>query len=482
MSRRIEKDSLGEVAVPQEALYGAQTQRAVENFPISGEGPHPDLVWATVLVKKAAALANVRTGRLESSLGTAIVSAADEILIGSRWLDQFVVDRLQAGAGTSHNMNANEVLANRANELLGGERGTYSPIHPNDHVNMSMSSNDSVPAMVRLAVLRGWERARAALEELEEAFGEKEREFDTVVKSGRTHLQDAVPIRLGQEFGAYRVTVRKAIDAIDAAADCLLATNLGATAVGTGVNSDPAYRGEVIRVLRDLTGWEVRAPADYFQVTQSHDDFVRFSGALRGLAVELAKIANDLRLLSSGPDAGFGDIVLPAVQPGSSIMPGKVNPVMAEMLDMVAFKVMGNDLAVSLAGLHGQVDLNVFAPVSADLLPGSLTLLGNAARVFADKCVRGITPSSERLAAVLARNTALATALAPTIGYERAAEVAKRAVAEGVSVKEAALRMGGFDEATLDRLLDALPLTEPGLPGEWGRSRRFRPEPSGDRL
>lgn len=462
---RMEHDSLGEVGVPDGALYGAQTQRAVENFPISGEGPHPDFVWATVLVKKAAAMANMRTGRLEPRLGEAIVAAADEVLVGGAWVDQFVVDRFQAGAGTSHNMNANEVLANRANELLGGHRGDYRPVHPNDHVNMSQSSNDAVPAMVRLALLRGWERLRAALEALAEALAAKQREFDGVVKTGRTHLQDAVPIRLGQEFGAYRTTVEKAIDALDQAADWLLATNLGATALGTGTNADRAYRLYVVAALRELTNWDLRPPLDYFQVTQSHDDFVRFSGGLRGLAVELAKLANDLRLLSSGPDAGFGDIALPALQPGSSIMPGKVNPVMAEMLDMVAFRVMGADLSVSLAGMHGQVDLNVFAPVAADELLTSLTLLTNGVRAFTERCVRGIQANDSRLATQLARNNALATALAPTIGYERAAEISKLAVAEKLTVREAALRLGVLEADALDRLLDPLPLTEPGVPG-----------------
>ncbi|GAB4247996.1 MAG: aspartate ammonia-lyase [Thermoleophilia bacterium] len=466
MTTRIEKDSLGEVEVPEEALYGAQTQRAVENFAITGERPHPDFVWATVLVKKAAALANMRTGRLDAERGRAIVAAADEILEQGRWLDQFVVDRVQAGAGTSHNMNANEVLANRANEILGGRRGEYRPVHPNDHVNMSQSSNDVIPTMVRLALLRGWEGLRGSLDGLVAALAGKAAEFAGVVKSGRTHLQDAVPIRLGQEFGAYRVTVVKAREALEAAAADLRGLNLGATALGTGTNAPPAYRAEVVAVLRELTGWDLRPPRDYFQVTQSYDDFSRFSGALRALAVELAKIANDLRLLSSGPDAGFGDIVLPAVQPGSSIMPGKVNPVMAEMLDMAAFKVMGYDQAVTLAALHGQIDLNVFAPVVADALPSALTLLNNAVRAFTERCVRGIRANETRMAHLLARNTALATALAPTIGYVRAAEVAKLAGAEGLTIREAALRLGVLDEATLDRLLDARRLTDPGLPGE----------------
>lgn len=464
MSTRVERDSLGEMAVPEVALYGIQTQRAIENFPVSGEGPHPDFVWATVLAKKAAALANMHTGRLDPRLGEAISKAADEILVEGRWLEQFVVDRFQAGAGTSHNMNANEVLANRANELLGGRRGEYLPVNPNDHVNMAQSSNDAIPAMVRLAALRGSHRLREALLRLSEAFARKEGEFDRVVKSGRTHLQDAVPVRLGQEFGAYRVTVDRALQTLDQAAEGLKRINLGATAVGTGTNAEPAYRVEVVAVLQELTGWNLRPPRNYFQVTSSFDDFVHFSGALRGLAVELARIANDVRLLSSGPRAGLGDITLPAVQPGSSIMPGKVNPVMAEMLDMVAFEVMGNDLAVSLAGLHGQIDLNVFAPVAADLLPRSLSYLTNAVQVFADRCVSGISANESRLAEQVARNTALATALAPVIGYARAAEVAKRAVAENLTIKEAALAGGVLDEAALDSLLDPARLTEPGVP------------------
>jgi aspartate ammonia-lyase len=465
VSGRVESDSLGELEVPEEALYGIQTKRAQENFSISGEGPHPDFVWATVLVKKAAAMANMRTGRLHQTLGEAIVRAADEILVEGRWLDQFVVDRFQAGAGTSHNMNANEVLANRANELLGGARGEYTPVHPNDHVNMAQSSNDSIPAMTRLATLRGYERLREALVVLAAAFGEKEREFDPILKSGRTHLQDAVPVRLGQEFGAYRVTIEKALQSMEPAAAGLKRLNLGATALGTGTNAEPRYRVEIVSVLQELTGWNLRPPRDYFQVTSSHDDMVRFSGALKALAVELGRIANDMRLLSSGPREGFGDIDLPPVQPGSSIMPGKVNPVLAEMLDMVAFQIIGNDLAVSLAGLHGQIDLNVFAPVMADLLPRSLQYLTNSTTVFAERCVRGITANEARLADGLARNTALATALAPELGYAVAAQVAKRAVADGLTVKEAALALGVLDEAALDRLLDPTPLTEPGVPG-----------------
>jgi aspartate ammonia-lyase len=463
MGGRIEQDSLGPLEVPSGALYGIQTERALQNFPISGQGPHPDLVWATVIVKKAAALANLRTGRLAEELARAIVSAADEILGEGRWLDQFVVDRFQAGAGTSHNMNANELLANRANELLGGSRGSYRPVHPNDHVNMSQSSNDAFPTMTRLALLRGWERSRTALILLAGTLAAKEVEFSQAVKPGRTHLQDAVPIRLGQEFGAYRATVHKAIAAVDSASAELKRMNLGATAVGTGMNATAEYRKEVVAELRELTGWDLAAPADYFQVTQSADDFVRFSGAIRALAVELAKLADDLRLLSSGPRFGLGDVRLPAVQPGSSIMPGKVNPVMAEMLDMVCFQVIGNDLAVSLAGMHGQLDLNVFVPLIANLLPTSLGLLDNAVRAFAERCVAGISADPVRLADSVRRDIALATALAPLVGYEKAAAVAKRAAQEGITVREAALAEGILDAPTIDRALDLGRLTEPGL-------------------
>ena len=463
MGGRIEQDSLGPLEVPSGALYGVQTERALQNFPISGQGPHPDLVWATVIVKKAAALANLRTGRLAEELARAIVSAADEILGEGRWLDQFVVDRFQAGAGTSHNMNANELLANRANELLGGSRGSYRPVHPNDHVNMSQSSNDAFPTMTRLALLRGWERSRTALILLAGTLAAKEVEFSQAVKPGRTHLQDAVPIRLGQEFGAYRATVHKAIAAVDSASAELKRMNLGATAVGTGMNATAEYRKEVVAELRELTGWDLVAPADYFQVTQSADDFVRFSGAIRALAVELAKLADDLRLLSSGPRFGLGDVRLPAVQPGSSIMPGKVNPVMAEMLDMVCFQVIGNDLAVSLAGMHGQLDLNVFVPLIANLLPTSLGLLDNAVRAFAERCVAGISADPVRLADSVRRDIALATALAPLVGYEKAAAVAKRAAQEGITVREAALAEGILDAPTIDRALDLGRLTEPGL-------------------
>lgn len=463
MGGRIEQDSLGPLEVPSGALYGIQTERALQNFPISGQGPHPDLVWATVIVKKAAALANLRTGRLAEELARAIVSAADEILGEGRWLDQFVVDRFQAGAGTSHNMNANELLANRANELLGGSRGSYRPVHPNDHVNMSQSSNDAFPTMTRLALLRGWERSRTALILLAGTLAAKEVEFSQAVKPGRTHLQDAVPIRLGQEFGAYRATVHKAIAAVDYASAELKRMNLGATAVGTGMNATAEYRKEVVAELRELTGWDLAAPADYFQVTQSADDFVRFSGAIRALAVELAKLADDLRLLSSGPRFGLGDVRLPAVQPGSSIMPGKVNPVMAEMLDMVCFQLIGNDLAVSLAGMHGQLDLNVFVPLIANLLPTSLGLLDNAVRAFAERCVAGISADPVRLADSVRRDIALATALAPLVGYEKAAAVAKRAAQEGITVREAALAEGILDAPTIDRALDLGRLTEPGL-------------------
>ena len=362
---RRERDSLGEKEVPADALYGIQTQRAVENFPISGLPPRPELVDGIVLVKKAAAMVNEKLGALPADKADAIVRAADEILSGTH-RGQFVVDPFQAGAGTSHNMNANEVLANRANELLGGgPRGVYRPVHPNDDVNRGQSSNDAVPTAIRLALQGPAGELLGALLDLLEALAAKAAEFDHVLKSARTHLQDAVPIRLGQEFAAYAVTVGKARERLAAALEQTRALHIGGTAAGTGLNTDPRYAGLMVATLSELAGVPLRAADDLVQATQSLDDFVAFSGALRGAALSLIQIANDLRLLSSGPRTGLAEITLPPVQPGSSIMPGKVNPVMAEMLDMVCFHVVGSDAAVALAAQAGQLEINVMTPLVA---------------------------------------------------------------------------------------------------------------------
>src|SRR5438477_1183488 len=374
---RIERDSLGERELPADVYYGIQTARAIENFPISGWKPYPALVTATIQIKKAAARANSALGSLHTRIATAIESAADEVLTG-KLRDQFVVDPFQAGAGTSHNMNANEVLANRAIELLGGERGDYSIVHPNDHVNMAQSTNDVFPTAMRLAALEEVSELISALELLAEALQTKSTEFDKIVKSGRTHLQDAVPIRLGQEFGGYATAIRKNADRIARAAEELKEIGLGGTAAGTGLNASAGYRKRVIEELSRVTNQPLRATENYFEAMQSMSPFVALSSAVRTLATDVIRIANDLRLLSSGPNTGLAEVNLPAVQPGSSIMPGKVNPVIAEMTDMVCFQVMGNDLVVATAAQAGQLELNVMMPVISFNLSMSLTILTNA--------------------------------------------------------------------------------------------------------
>ncbi|HET7470512.1 MAG TPA: aspartate ammonia-lyase, partial [Gemmatimonadales bacterium] len=358
---RVERDPLGELPVPADALYGVQTERARRNFPISGLTPHPVFVDAVIWIKKAAALTHRETGRLEPALADAIVRAADEILAG-RHRDQFVVDPYQAGAGTSHHMNCNEVLANRANELLGGKRGEYKPVHPNDHVNMAQSTNDVIPTAIRLGALSLLPALLAALDRLATAFLAKGRAFDDILKSGRTHLQDATPIRLGQEFTAYGHTVQRNRDRIARAADDLRDLGIGGTAVGTGLNAEPAYPGLMVRHLRTITGLELREGTDRVQLMQSMGDACALSGALRTYAVDLGKIASDIRLLASGPRTGLAEIRLPAVQPGSSIMPGKVNPSVAEMVNMVCFQAIGNDVTIATAAEAGQLELNVMMP------------------------------------------------------------------------------------------------------------------------
>jgi aspartate ammonia-lyase len=458
---RREHDSLGDKDVPSEALYGIQTQRAIENFPISGLPPRPELVDGIVLVKKAAALVNRELGLLPADKAEAIVRAADEVLGGAH-RDQFRVDPFQAGAGTSHNMNANEVLANRANELLGGgPRGSYAPVHPNDDVNQSQSSNDAVPTAIRIALQRPADELAAALLALQQALEAKGAEFDHVLKSARTHLQDAVPIRLGQELAAYAVTVRKARVRVADALEETRALHIGGTAAGTGLNADPRYAGLMVARLSELTGVPLRAADDLVQATQSLDDFVVFSGALRGAALSLIQIANDLRLLSSGPRTGLAEITLPPVQPGSSIMPGKVNPVMAEMLDMVCFHVVGADAAVALAAQAGQLEINVMTPLVAFELLFCLQVLSAAVLGFTGRCVRGIEADEDNCRRWGERSLGLATALNPVIGYEAAAEVAKEAHRTGKSVPEVVLERGILSADELAERLDPAALTQP---------------------
>lgn len=456
---RIERDSLGERELPGDVYYGIQTARAIENFPISGWKAYPSLVTATIQIKKAAARVNSALGSLDARIGKAIEAAADEILAG-KLRDQFVVDPFQAGAGTSHNMNTNEVLANRAIELLDGEKGDYTIVHPNDHVNMAQSTNDVFPTAMRLAALEEVGKLIITLDLLAAALRRKSIEFNQIVKSGRTHLQDAVPIRLGQEFGAYATAIRKNADRIARAAEELKEIGLGGTATGTGLNAVPGYRKRVVEELGRLTKQTLRATEDYFEAMQSMSPFVGLSGALRTLATDIIRIANDLRLLSSGPNTGLAEMSLPAVQPGSSIMPGKVNPVIAEMTDMVCFQVMGNDLVIATAAQAGQLELNVMMPVIAFNLSMSLSIFTNALTVLRERCVEGITANQERCRWYAEHSVALVTALNPRIGYARAAEIAKRAIAKGKTIRETIEEDGLLTPAELAEVMDTRVMTE----------------------
>ena len=420
---------------------------------------------AVVWIKKAAALTHKETGRLAAKLADAIVRAADEIEQGEH-RDQFVVDPFQAGAGTSHNMNANEVLANRANELLGGKRGAYQPIHPNDHVNMAQSTNDVIPTAIRLGALSLLPGLLAGLDRLAAAFLAKGKAFDGVLKSGRTHLQDATPIRLGQEFAAYGHTIERNRRRIAQTADDLRDLGIGGSAVGTGLNVEPAYPALMVKHLRAITGLELREGSDRVQLMQSLGDAAALSGALRTYAVDLGKIASDIRLLASGPRTGLAEIVLPAVQPGSSIMPGKVNPSIAEMVNMVCYQAIGNDVTVATAAEAGQLELNVMMPVIAHNLFLTMILLSNASRVLADRCVEGIEADRAMCEHWLERSPALVTALAPKIGYAAAAQLAKEAVAKNVSVRQLVMEKGLLKGKELDEVLNLRAMTEPGVPGE----------------
>jgi aspartate ammonia-lyase len=462
---RMERDPLGDLAVPAGALYGVQTERARQNFQISGLKPLAAFVDAMVWIKKAAALTHKDTGRLDAKVADAIVRAADEVL-GGKHRDQFVVDPYQAGAGTSHNMNVNEVLANRANELLGGKRGDYKPVHPNDHVNMAQSTNDTIPTAIRLAALAMLPKLVDALTHLATAFLDRGKAFDGIIKSGRTHLQDATPIRLGQEFTAYGHTVKRNRDRVIGAADWLRDLGIGGTAVGTGLNAEPEYPRLMVKHLKAITGLDLREGKDRVQLMQSLGDAAAFSGAVRTYALDLGKIASDLRLLASGPRTGMAEILLPAVQPGSSIMPGKVNPSVAEMVNMVCFQAMGNDAAIAAAAEAGQLELNVMMPLVAHNLVFTMEILSHASRTFADRCVVGIEADAAMCAHWLERSPALVTALAPKIGYTEAAKLAKEAVAKNVTVRQLVIDKGLLKGAELEAVLDLRAMTEPGVPGE----------------
>lgn len=436
MSYRVEHDSIGELKVPQEALYGVQTLRAVQNFPISGIKPHKVFIESTVHIKKAAARFHAKVGMLDKKKADAIIKAADEILDKGKWLDQFVVDVYQAGAGTSHNMNTNEVLANRAIEILGGKRGDYKLVHPNDHVNMGQSTNDVIPTAIRVSGLLLVRDFLPVLDKLANSFLKKGKEFAKVYKSGRTHLQDAVPITLGQEFTAYGHCLKLHHDRIKRAAEDMTSLGIGGSAAGSGLNTHKDYAVGMAKLLSEQTGLKLTSNPDLFEAMQSMAPAQSVSNAIRNLTLDLIRIANDFRLMVSGPTTGFGEILLPVMQPGSSIMPGKVNPVMAECLNMVCFQLLGFDTTIAMAVQAGQMELNVMMPVIAYNQNQMLTLVTQMLRVFDEKCVSGIKADEKRCLYFAEMSVQVAAALNPVIGYEKAADVVKTALKEGKSIRQ----------------------------------------------
>ena len=431
---RIERDSLGEIVVPAAALYGAQTQRAVENFPISGLKPWPAFIWSMATIKRAAAEVNRDLSLLDEERANAIVQAAQEVIEG-KWNDQFVVDPFQAGAGTSHNMNVNEVIANRATLILGGKLGEYR-VHPNDHVNMAQSTNDTIPTAIRLGCLWRVDELISVLAQLVDAFNLKAAEFDGIVKSGRTHLQDAVPVRLGQEFGAYSRAVERDGKRIREAAERLRRLGIGGTAVGTGLNAHPEYHPRMVEKLSELTGLRLQTSDNLFESMQSMADAVAFSASLRTLALTLVRIANDLRLLASGPATGLDEIRFPAMQPGSSIMPGKINPVMAEMLDMAMFHVIGCDTTVAFAAQAGQLELNVMMPIIAHNLFEAMQIVIGSVKAFTERAVKGLIANREQAEGWLAKNAIIVTALNPLIGYSQGAQLVKESLKRNIPIRD----------------------------------------------
>jgi fumarate hydratase class II len=437
MATRVEHDSLGDVQVAADALYGAQTQRATQNFQISGLRPRPAFIWSMANIKRAAAEVNRDLGLLDRERAEAIIQAAQEVIAG-KWNDQFVVDPIQAGAGTSHNMNTNEVIANRATQIMGGKSGEYR-VHPNDHVNMAQSTNDTIPTAIRLGALWRLDELLETLNDLVEALNAKAAEFDDIVKSGRTHLQDAVPVRLGQEFGAYARAVERDAERIQEAAEGLRRLGIGGTAVGSGLNAHPEYHARMVRKLSELTGLKLYESDNLFESMQSMADAVHFSAALRTLALTLIRIANDFRLLASGPSTGLDEIRLPAVQPGSSIMPGKVNPVLAEMLDMAMFYVVGLDTTVAMAAQAGQLELNVMMPIIAHTLFEAMQIMIGSVRAFTEYAVRGLTANREKAEGWLAKNAIVVTALNPVIGYAQGAQLVKEALKRDMAIRDLAV-------------------------------------------
>ena len=459
---RSEHDSVGERAVPKDVYYGVQSLRAAENFPITGLAMHPELINSIAEIKKASAITNYEIGLLEKRVADAIVAACEEIAAG-KLHEAFIVDPIQGGAGTSLNMNANEVIANRAIELLGGEKGDYRLVNPNDHVNYGQSTNDVFPSAGKLAVLKLLVRAQIQLERLSEALEAKAEEFDDVLKMGRTQMQDAVPIRLGQEFRAYSEAVRRDIARFERAKDEMRCLNMGGTAIGTGINADEQYLRRIVPNLSKVTGLSLVQAFNLIDATQNLDEFVAVSGAVKTCAVNLSKMSNDLRLMSSGPRCGFGEINLPPRQNGSSIMPGKVNPVIPEVVNQVAFNIIGNDMTVTMAAEAGQLELNAFEPIIFYNLIQSVETLTYAVHTLVDHCIVGITANRERCRDMVEHSVGIITALCPHVGYEKAAEMAKRAIETGAPVRRLILEEGLLDEASLDKILDPYSMTEPGI-------------------
>ncbi len=465
MLMREERDSLGSREVPKDAYYGIQSLRASENFKITNLKVHPELIKSLAQVKKAAALVNSEVGVLNNKIANAIIQAANEIINGSLE-DQFIVDAVQGGAGTSINMNINEVLANRAIEIIGGEKGNYSVVHPNNHVNMGQSTNDVVPTAVRMAVIRLLHGALAELRSFYEALMVKSEEFNDVLKMGRTQLQDAVPIRLGQEFKAYANAVKRDIRRITETIDDLQVVNLGATAIGTGLNADLAYVANVTKKLNEISGFNLSQADDLIDATQNVDALVEVSSAMKTSAVTLSKIANDLRLLSSGPRTGLNEINLPAVQPGSSIMPGKVNPVIPEVVNQISFQIIGNDTTITMAAESGQLELNVMVPILVFNLIQSIEMLKNGVHTFTEKAIKGITVNRERCQQLVENSVSLITAINPHVGYEVAARIAKEALAKNKSIQEVILEQGVLSQEELEIILNPFEMTQPGIAGK----------------
>lgn len=461
---RIEKDFLGERTLPKEAYYGIQTLRATENFPITGYTIHPALITAMGVVKKAAALGNMEVNLLQTEIGNAIVEAAQEVIDG-KWHGQFIVDPIQGGAGTSINMNANEVIANRALEILGKEKGDYQTISPNSHVNMSQSTNDAFPTAIHIAVLNLVDELLGTMETMQAVFQQKAEQFAHVIKMGRTHLQDAVPIRLGQEFEAYSRVIGRDIQRIRQTRPNLYDVNMGATAVGTGLNAFPDYIKSVDEHLAEISGLPLKGATHLVDATQNTDAYTEVSGALKICMINISKIANDLRLMASGPRAGLGEIVLPARQPGSSIMPGKVNPVMPEVLNQVAFQVIGNDQTICLASEAGQLELNVMEPVLVFNLIQSLSIMKNVFHAFTENCLKDIEANESRMKEYVEKSVGVLTAVNPHIGYEIAACIAREAILSGRSIRELCIEEGVLTAEQLDLILDPYEMTHPGIAG-----------------